>query len=81
MGAAIRQSSTARHEFMATSMAFGECPHALQTMTAEGQAVAPAAVHELLQGPCPVQKLTNHRFVQQSADGGILELLDRHGRD
>lgn len=80
MGAAIARSPSAKRDFMSVATRFGEAPHALQTMTQTGAAPSLDAVRALLAGECPVQKLTLKRHVQEWTEGGILDLLDRHGR-
>lgn len=80
MGAAMKRSDAAQDEFLKVRQDYGECPHALQNMTQPGKAPQLAKVQSLLDGPCPVQKLTTKRFVPEWAEAGILELLDHHAR-
>lgn len=70
-----------KNEFELISKEYGECPHALQSMTADGICPSISEVVRLLDGPCPMQKLTTKRYVQEWTEGGVLNLLDRHGRD
>lgn len=81
LGHVISRSPECRREFSAISQTFGEAPHALQSMTEDGRPPAPEAVRHLLAGDCPVQKLTLKRHVAEWTEGGILDLLDAHGRD
>lgn len=81
MGAAISRSADAEYDFKSVTMRFGEAPHSLQSMTEEGRPPSPEAVRRLLAGDCPVQKLTLKRHVAEWTEGGILDLLDAHGRD
>jgi len=80
MGAAIARSPEAKRDFESIGMHFGECPHALQQMTQNGNPPSLGAVRHLLVGDCPVQKLTLKRHIKEWTDGGILDVLDRHGR-
>lgn len=80
IGYLVATSPDCRREFEAISPRFGETPHALQTMTQEGAAPSLDAVRALLAGECPVQKLTLRRHAREWTEGGILDLLDRHGR-
>lgn len=62
-------------------MRFGETPHTLQNMTKANVCPSLATVRQLLDGSCPVQKLTTKRFVQEWTEGGVLDLLDVYGRE
>lgn len=81
MGAVIARSPEAKRDFKSVTTRFGEAPHALQSMTQNGQPPSLDAVRHILESDCPVQKLTLKRYVKEWTDGGILDLLDRHGRD
>lgn len=80
MGGALNRSPEARAEFESIGIPFGEMPHALQSMTSATATPTLDEVRTLLEGGCPVQKLTTKRFVQQWTDAGIIDLLDRHAR-
>jgi len=79
-GAAIRRYSAVRSEFESVTVQYGECPHALQMITDENRPPQLDEVCRVLDGPCPVQKLTTKRFVEEWTVGGVLELLDQYGR-
>lgn len=79
MGAATRRSSDAFADFASLTMKYGECPHALQNMTLPNLCPSLASIKELLDGPCPVQKLTTKRYVPEWTAGGVLDLLDGYG--
>ncbi len=79
-GSIIHRSPEAGKEFEYLTENFGECPHALQLMTAPSAPPAAEEVRLLLEGCCPVQKLTNKRFVKEWSQGGIIDLLAQHGR-
>lgn len=81
LGFLVSKRPDCKKEFSAVSMAFSEAPHALQQMTHDGTSPSLDAVRRLLAGDCPVQKLTLKRHVRGWTEGGILDLLDRHGRD
>ncbi|WP_233844355.1 capsular polysaccharide synthesis protein [Cereibacter sphaeroides] len=81
LGYLVSTLSECQREFGAIAMTYGESPHALQDMTQDGRPPAPEAVQRLLAGDCPVQKLTLKRHVREWTEGGILDLLDRHGRN
>lgn len=81
LGYLISRSAECRGEFEGVSTRYGEAPHALQSMTQNGQPQSLDAVRHILESDCPVQKLTLKRYVKEWTDGGILDLLDRHGRD
>lgn len=80
MGAVLRRNSDASSEFASLKISYGECPHALQNMTKPHVCPSLAAVRELLDSSCPVQKLTTKRFVHEWTAGGVLDLLDVYGR-
>ena len=80
MGFLLYKRTDCEKEFSAVSTAFAEGPHALQEMTHDGASPSHDAVRRLLAGDCPVQKLNLKRHVREWAEGGILDLLDRHGR-
>ena len=75
-----RRNSDARAEFTSLKLHFGECPHSLQAMTRAGACPPLTSVQQVLDDACPVQKLTMKRFVREWTEGGVLDLLDRHGR-
>ena len=79
-GAAISRSREAFDDFLSLTMKFGEEPHALQNMTQTNVCPSLETVRELLDGPCPMQKLTTKRFVAEWNDGGVLKLLDDYNR-
>lgn len=79
-GAAIRRDRAAFDDFSSVPMNFGEGPHALQNMTQGNAPLSLESVHALLDGPCPMQKLTTKRFVPEWTAGGVLQLLNEYNR-
>ena len=79
-GAAIRRDREAFDDFSSVPMNFGEGPHALQNMTQGNARLSLESVRTLLDGPCPMQKLTTKRFVPEWTAGGVLQLLGEYNR-
>lgn len=81
LGYLISSVPECRKEFDAIETPYGEAPHDLQNITQDGRSPTIEVVRELLARDCPVQKLTLKRYVREWTEGGIIDLLDRHGRD
>lgn len=81
MGAAIARAPEAERDFKSVTTDFGEAPHAIQLLTKDGHALSLDTVRKLLESDCPVQKLTLKRNVKEWTNSGMLDLLDRFGRD